>query len=60
MAGGHVSVEGHKFAACGEEELGEDLTACATTKDKCAEQKRPAQMHRETWEHVALRETYGT
>lgn len=58
MAGGcDASVEGHWFAACGEEELGGDLTVCATTKDKFAEEKKPAQVHRETWEHVALRET---
>lgn len=49
-------MEGHRFAASGEEELGGDLTACATMKD-CTEEKKPAQVHRETQEHVALRET---
>lgn len=44
------------FAACGEKELGGDLTACGTTEDTCAEEKKPAQGHRETREYVALRE----
>lgn len=50
-------MEGHRFAASGEEKLGGDLTACATMKDTCTEEKKPAQVHRETQEHVALRET---